>query len=96
MKRRDLKKDIDYLVAEVIDDCYMTLMLHGDKHRDEVTQLMESVVDKRNDLVARVGQRHKDADSKAIKAHFASIRNDLRTTVEGAFEQLGKMSAEKA
>ncbi len=50
---RNLKKDIDYLVSEVVSDCYTYMYLHGEEKREQVVKLIEEVVYTRNDLFRR-------------------------------------------
>ncbi len=52
--KRVIKKDIDYLVSEVITDCYTHFMLHGEKNKEKVMELIQQIVDERNNLIERV------------------------------------------
>ena len=45
---RKLKKDIDYLVEEVLADCFLTIYFKPEK-KDNVVKLMQEAVDVRND-----------------------------------------------
>jgi hypothetical protein len=51
---RELKKDIDYLVFEVISDCFTYSNIHSDNKSDELSTLISDAVEFRNDLIARV------------------------------------------
>ena len=46
---RDIKKEIDYVVNEVVYDCYLSLGFHSDK-QGEIIAVMQGAVDMRNDL----------------------------------------------
>ncbi len=88
---RDIKKDIDYLVGEVVSDCYTYLYLNGDKNRDEVVGIIEEVVGKRNDFIHRVNNPEKGADKKQTRKHFKQIYSDLLSTVDDSFSKLSKL-----
>jgi len=93
--KREIKKDVDYLVSEVISDCYTYLMIHGEKNRDNVVEIIGSVVETRNDLIARVNNHNKSFDSKQIKAHYKAINADLLAAIDGSFSKLSNLSAKK-
>ena len=46
---RRVKKDIDYLVSEVVYDCYLALYFHSER-RDAIVAVMEEAVDARNEF----------------------------------------------
>lgn len=91
MKRRELKKDIDFLVGEVISDCYTTLVINGEKHREAIVEIMESVVNKRNELFEQVNMRLKTSNSKEVKQHFRAIQTDMLETVNSSFSKLSEV-----
>ena len=51
---RELKKDIDFLVFEVISDCFAYSSVHPDNKSDELSAIITDAVNFRNDLIARV------------------------------------------
>lgn len=93
--KRDIKKDVDFLVGEVISDCYTYLLIHGDKNREKVVEIIESIVNKRNDLISRVNNPDKSFDSKQVKAHYKAINVELLTAIDDSFSKLSKLSAKK-
>jgi len=93
--KREIKKDVDYLVGEVISDCYTYLMIHGETNRDNVVEIMGSIVEKRNELIGRVNNPDKKFDSKQVKAHYKAINVDLLSAVDDSFSKLSGLSAKK-
>ena len=89
---RNIKKDIDYLVSEVISDCYTYLYLHGDKNQDKVVNIIEEVVNKRNDYVQRVNNPDKSMDRKQTRQHYKAVYSDLLSTVDNSFSQLSELT----
>ena len=47
---RNLKKDVDFLVDEVIGDCMLYLHFNKGKNIDEIESVLKQTVDLRNDL----------------------------------------------
>ncbi len=90
--RRNLKKDVDFLVSEVVSDCYTFMLLNGEKNRDKALSIIESILEKRNELVTRINNPEKDADSKAIKAHYKAIQQDMMVVVDDCFTKLSEIT----
>ncbi len=92
--RRDLKKDIDYLVFEVISDSFTFSAVHPDK-QDKVSEIIENAVNLRNDLIARVNNPDGKDNPKILKAFYKSVEKDLMEGVHNLFERLSALSAKK-
>jgi hypothetical protein len=89
---RNIKKDIDYLVNEVISDCYTYLFLHNKKNQEQVVGIIEGIVNSRNDLITRVNNPEKDSDRKQLKKHYKEIYNDLFTNIDSSFTKLSELT----
>jgi hypothetical protein len=83
---RTLKKDIDYLIEEVLADCYLTVYFHPEK-QDAVVALMQRAVDERNSLFDRVNNPPAKGGSLAHK-HYAAVRRDLFDKADALFTEL--------
>lgn len=88
---RRIKKDIDYLVGEVVADCYTYLYLSGNKNRDKVVEIMEDLVSQRNDFFHRVNNPEKGVDRKQIRNHYREIYKDLLVAIDGSFTTLSQL-----
>lgn len=93
---RELKKDIDYLVFEVISDCFAYSNIHPDDKSDELTALISDAVEFRNDLIARVNNPDGKDNPRIVRAYYKKIEKDLLTGVDGLFEKLSALSSKKA
>lgn len=91
--KRVIKKDIDFLVSEIISDCYAHMLLHGNKNEEKIIELIENIVDQRNNLIDRVNKpaanpqkeklfklkRNAPADYKAsIDKHRKEVKKHYR------------------
>ena len=92
---RELKKDIDYLVFEVISDCFAYSNIHSDNKSDELSTLISDAVEFRNDLIARVNNPDGKDNPKIVKAYYKSVEKDLLTGVDKLFERLSALSSKK-
>jgi hypothetical protein len=89
---RELKKDIDFLIYEVISDCFVFSGLHPDSKADEVSAIISDAIDFRNDLIARVNNPDGKDNPKIIKAYYKLLEKDLLTGVDKLFNRLSEMT----
>lgn len=92
---KNLKKDIDYLVFEVISDCFAFTTVHPDDKTEEVKAILNDAVNLRNDLVARVNNPDGKDNPKIVKAFYKNVQKDLLSGVDSLFERLSGLSAKK-
>lgn len=88
---RMLKKDIDYLVEEVLADCYLTIYFHP-KKKDDVVKIMEETVGLRNSLFQKANTPAEKKNKSLVKKHYAQIRRDMFTGIDGLFQKLSAIS----
>ncbi len=86
---RTLKKDIDYLVEEILADCYLTLYFHPEKY-DAVTAIIQRAVDERNNLYDRVNNPPAKGGALARK-HYSTVRRDLFDQAHTLFSELSNL-----
>jgi len=89
--KREIKKDIDYLIFEVVSDCYTFKYLFPDKDQKDIDNIIEEAVIARNELIMRVNHPDGKNDKKLVKEHFKKINVDLLTKVDNYFDRLNKM-----
>jgi hypothetical protein len=89
---RDLKKDIDYLIYEVISDCFTFSQLHPEIKPDELSAIISDAVDFRNDLIARVNNPDGKDNPKIVKSYYQKVGKDLLSGVDKLFSRLSELS----
>lgn len=93
---RDLKKDIDYLLYEVISDCFTYSEVHSGQNTGKVSKIINDAVDLRNDLIARVNNPDGKDNPKLVKAYYKTVKKDLLSGADKLFSRLSNLSkAEK-
>ncbi|MCL2502417.1 MAG: hypothetical protein FWE30_02455 [Bacteroidales bacterium] len=85
---RRLKKDIDFLVEEVISDCCTFMYLYPDKKREEAIQIIQDAVELRNRLYAKVN--HPQDNPK--KLYYKAINRELLEGVDASFEKISGLT----
>ena len=88
---RNLKKDIDYLVEEVVTDCYLSIYFHSEK-KEAIVKVMEKAVDLRNSLVERANRPAEKHNPSLVKKHYAQLRRDMFAGIDQLFVELGELN----
>jgi hypothetical protein len=91
--KRDLKKDIDYLVYELLSDCFIYSDMHPEKENEALSLIISDAVNLRNDLIARVNNPDGKDNPKIIKAFYKSVEKDLLKEVDSLFTRLSELTA---
>jgi hypothetical protein len=90
--KRLAKKDIDFVVEEVVGDCIRYMKHHPDQNHDKVKEIIHKAAVLRNDLYTRIN--HVPADVKT-KAHYREVFKDLLREANLCFESLSKAVSAK-
>ena len=88
---RVLKKDIDYLVNEVVSDCYVSTYFHPEK-KDEILKVREEAVALRNNLFERANNPAEKHNKSLVKKHYAFLRTEMFSKVDDLFGRLSELN----
>ncbi len=92
---KELKKDIDYLVYEVLSDCFTVMSVQPSDKSDELAELVGDAVKLRNELFSRVKHPGGKEDPKIMKEYYKKVRVDLLKGIDLLFERLSKITSRK-
>lgn len=90
--KRDAKKDVQFIITEVISDCLNYLYMNPDKKADEVHSLIEEMLSLHNDMLVRINNINGQDNPKLVKAHFKSLYADLLGKTDQAFSRLSEIA----
>ena len=85
---RRLKKDIDFLIEEVISDGCTFMYLYPDKKREEVLQIIQDAVELRNKLYAEAN----NPQENPRKAYYKAINQELLEGVDALFQKISELT----
>ncbi|MBI9033388.1 MAG: hypothetical protein JEZ03_02840 [Bacteroidales bacterium] len=96
--RRELKRDIKYLVSDVIEECYGFIAWHPKADHVEASKIINEAVELHDEMIDRVNHPDGKDNPKIVKAYFTKIRKDLFSTTASIFAKIEKMfnEADKA
>ncbi len=84
---RNLKKEIDYCLEEVVFDCDMAICFQPSKG-DQIFELMQEAVEVRNALYAKANNPAEPHNKSLVRKHFAALRRDMKSEFGVMFEKL--------
>ncbi len=90
--KKNLKKDINYLIDEVIGTSLMHQSTKDKKTQARLDELIKDMLAFREALLDKVNQPDADPPKgKKLKTYYRDLYSDLLTKVNEAFEQLNKL-----
>lgn len=86
---RILKKDINRLAFDLLQECFAYRHYSDDLSEDKFDEVISKLVLLRNDLIQRANHPENDAESFNLKAHYKKVQHDLLKLAE-VVEELKK------
>lgn len=84
---RDLKKDINYVLGDIIEAVYVWEYANTDKDTKKSEAIIDEAIETFDVLIAKVND--KNVDNK--KAHFKSITNELEEKGRALIDKINKL-----
>jgi predicted transcriptional regulator len=84
---RDLKKDINFVLGDIIEAVYIVEGANNKQDSKEGAQIIDEAIETFDDLIAKVNQR----DVENRKAHLNNVRVELEKKATGLVEKLNKL-----
>jgi hypothetical protein len=85
--KRDLKKDINYVLGDIIEEVYIWELENPDKDNKSGEVIIDEAITSFDGFMARANER-KLEDSKK---HFKSLRSDLEKTAKALVEKVNAL-----
>ncbi|GAA4276525.1 hypothetical protein [Aquimarina mytili] len=85
--KRDLKKDINYVLGDIIEEVYVWQLDNPDKDDKAGEAIIDEAITSFDGFMARVNDRKVENASK----HFKAIRNDLQKTAEALVKKVNSL-----
>jgi hypothetical protein len=88
---KNLKKDITFLVGEVVSDSQLFIYLHPKQNVDAAYSVIEDAIEMYNSLVQRANHPDGKDNPKLVKQHYRALRADLLSQTHSLFERISKL-----
>jgi hypothetical protein len=92
---RHLKRDINFLTEEVIGTCLLHYHIQnpGEEKRKEMDQIVEEIVDLRNEVIIKINKADTVAQGKSRKAYLNELFDQVLVKVNDSFDRLNKANS---
>lgn len=84
---RDLKKDINYVLGDIIEAVYVWEYNNTDKDTKKSEAIIDEAITTFDELIAKVND--KTVENK--RAHFNSVKNELETKGRALIDKINKL-----
>ena len=84
MKRKDLKKHINYLCGELLAECMAASDFSKKDNKQDVENVMVGIMKMQNDLICRLS--HVEPGSKEL--FFKKLREDMQKRTDEIIDQI--------
>ncbi|HJC53075.1 hypothetical protein [uncultured Alistipes sp.] len=91
---RQLKKEIDYILEEVVFDCDMAMCFQPSKEK-EIFEVMQEAVAVRNNLYAKAMNPAEPHNRSLVRKHYAALRAEMNDAFGALFEKLSAINGKK-
>jgi len=85
---RDLKKDINYVLGDIIEAVYVVDAANNKQDSKEGAKIIDSAIETFDGLIAKVNQ--KSVENRP--AHLKGVREELETKGKDLIDKLNKLS----
>lgn len=85
---RDLKKDINYVLGDIIEAVYVWEYTNTDKSTEQSEAIIDDAISTFDELIAKVNESKKSEDKKA---HFKAINQELETKGRALIDRINKL-----
>jgi hypothetical protein len=90
--KKNLKKDIEYLISDVVFDCYALMDEHPEKDFSAYEEIINDIIVVKEDLVERINHFDPGVHGNS-RNYFMAIKRDLITSITEAYDNLTKLGA---
>ena len=73
--KRVLKKNINLLAGELLNECFAFSYYHSDKNSQRVTETMWALAHTRNELIARINR--KPQENQSVRSFYNTVKTDI-------------------
>ncbi|HZL10319.1 MAG TPA: hypothetical protein VFC65_10005 [Prolixibacteraceae bacterium] len=93
--RRRLKKEIDYVVSDLILDCFTYASLQEKPNDEEVLQIVQETLTLRNETLSRANHPEQKEASATVRSYYNKVVETLLEGIDKGYEKLGILANPK-
>ncbi len=86
---RTIKKDVEFLVGELVDDCFIYLELNGEEKMEQVGEIIGEALDLQDDTIDKIN--HPAPEIKKDK-YYKALTKEFIEGIDALYEKLSNLS----
>lgn len=90
--KKNFKKDINFLIDEVVGTCLMHQTLNKGKKDKELDEIINEMLIYREELLEKVNNPKMEEAEKTVRTYYRSLYSDLLKKVNDTFDKLNAMT----
>ncbi|MCF6214456.1 MAG: hypothetical protein L3J45_10585 [Flavobacteriaceae bacterium] len=84
---KNLKKDLNFVLSDIIEECYVWQLMNGDKKADKAEKIIDEAIATFDALIVKINT--KNVENK--KKHFAAINKELEKKADALLAKIAKL-----
>lgn len=92
--RRRIKKEIDYVVSDLVLDCITFTSLYNKPNDEKALEIIQDTLTLRNELRNKANHPENKNDSESSKSYYNAIAKELIQGIDAGYNQLGELVKE--
>lgn len=84
---KDLKKDVNTVLSDVIEECYIGQLTTDEKKSKDFEKIIDESIDTFDELIEKINQKEVENRSKYLK----SVKKELETKASALLEKIAKL-----
>jgi hypothetical protein len=89
MNLRVIKKDIEFLIGDFVEDCLLFAMCHPEADK---TEEVEKLINEASDLADNLFFKVNHPDKENVKAHYKAVGMELLSSLDGLCQRLSALA----
>ena len=89
--KKTLKKDINFLVDEVVGTCLMRQEMHPNdkKEQEKMDEKIKDILLFREEMITKVNNPENRENATTLRSYYSNLYEELLGKINGVFEELG-------
>jgi len=84
---KNLKKDINYVLGDIIEECYTWEILNPNADKKATETIIDEAIESFDNLIEKVNAKNVESS----KAHFKAINNELEETAHKLLDKINNL-----
>jgi len=84
---KNLKKDVNYVLSDIIEECYIAQIVNDDKKAAKAEKIIDEAIVVFDALILKINAKN----IKEKKKHFKAINKELETKAKGLLIKINKL-----